>query len=481
MADNFNTIDDEGYKEWLTNHKGNFPYYNPASYTISKNNNQELVELFPVMASELIYNGSSKHLSSSDLGRAKSAGFTVCRLGSVGTLDIGPVLCYAKENNIKVTFMNGDFLLDTDKDGNVVSSGKGIKAYTGDLEIWLGGIGLSDEPTYSQIVGDTDEDDKLKSRYWNLLSQNPSCVVLINLVGAPVSYFMNEPVDDCKDSEIKKQRVYTEYVRAFQQNFKPSVFSYDLYPFSEFSKLLYEGISRIRFTDKCNGTNLHEGTVLFEEDNFYRPLWIYSSFQTLYNRPFWVFCQSMSFMVLNQQLFRPIAKENFLRFEAFMPLAFGAQGITYWTYAMRDNGSNESFFSAIMNRKGERTAVWYFAKRINDEIARYKDVFLNSKADPVIYLAPGETYIFPLTSGSLEFTCEKGLRISHLRNSTGEYLMIVNNSPFEYQNVVIKSGVSVILELTPITSNRDYNLPLASGNNQRILIPGGYRIFKIGG
>ena len=70
-----------------------------------------------------------------------------------------------------------------------------------------------------------------------------------------------------------------------------------------------------------------------------------------------------------------IAKESYLRYEAFTALAYGAQGIVYWTYGQRIPTPQEDYQSALVNLNGKKTATWYAAKKVNAEIRKFNNIF----------------------------------------------------------------------------------------------------------
>lgn len=482
------TIDPEDYKRWLAEQKlkgGNFPYYNPARNAILPSNADTRVapgtdappftSPFPIMASSIKYGDPDVVYDQEYLKEVKSCWFTVCGIGTISSGNIKKTLENAPLAGIAITCNTYNFQICHDENGNIPATGFGIKYLANGNENNLGGIGISDEPTYEELLAPPQTPADLKNDYWNLLDQNPQCVVYINLVGSPTDYHMDKNNPLMKDkTEENLKKVFTQYVQAFQDNFLPSVFSYDLYPFKEHSKLIYQGVAD-------NNSKDHQvGTIEFERENFYRALEIFASFSKTVQRPFWVFCQSMSFMVFSQNLYRPHAKEQYLRYESFVPLAYGAQGIRYWTYAMRNSNSFETYFSALLNRNGEKTASWYYAQKINKEIQTYRHVFLNSTVDRVTTLSPEETFEFTLGTCTFRVISEKKTIISHLKNEHGDFIVVVNENPFEYQNINVLVGRGLYVELTPEKSGGETNkvLPQLTGCS-RILIPGGYRIFRI--
>lgn len=474
----------EDYLEWLKSKvgDGNFPYYNPAPKVESSENDGSNTSLqFPIVASGLKYNNGSAYLPFENLKECKEAGFNICAQGAITTnwvpdtkiTQVRFSLSNARELNMKLMFSVWSFgskdlgIKDTFCKGETICNAE-----------YFGGICLADEPTYATIV---DPPGNLKETYKDFIDQETDYLFYINLIGSPVASFMPESVNP-DDSTLKDERtrVYKKYVQAFQDNFRPSLFSYDLYPFRQYSRLLYQGIPNINFWSEYNGIPIKEGTIVLEEENFFRDLDVFSEFGKKYNRPFWIFSQSMHFMVLTQQLARPVATENFLRYEIFMALAYGVQGVNYWTYCMRENNGTEAYFSALLNRDGGKTASWYYAKKINEEIQTYRHVFLNSSVDKVTVLSPEETFEFTLGTCSIHIISEKKIRVSHLKNENGDFIMVVNESPFEYQNIHIMVGRGQYVELTPEKSGGEPNQPLQQLSGcSRILTPGGYRIFQI--
>lgn len=453
-------VNPDDYKIWINKYDHNFPYINPSPYKIENGNK---IEQFPIIASSLLLD-KENNVIVEDIIKAYEAGFTIWSQNSTGMTAIYENLKLSQKENVNLitnnhTFYRGLYSVD----------------YLNKYLDALGGIWLADEPKYKFITGvipnpnaSTYEEqvNYLQSGYKNLMQQEPPIdrIITINLIGSPEKDWMSNP-----DSPTKPTfEDYKEYVRAFQDNFKPSYFSYDRYPIRENANLLYEGI---RDNLKYDG---NEGDITVD-DEFYDYLKFFHNFTSNkdIDRPFWVFCQSQSFMSLEFILYRPKALEQYLLFEAFGALAYGAKGIAYWSYAVATTNNRECFLSALTDRRNRPTAAWHFAKRVNAQIHKYSDIFLNAKLTQVKHPVP--------MSGKLEIQSDRpdAFMASTFTDDDAVYLMLTSRDPLNYQNLTIKTVYSNITELTPEKSGGEENVLLPAFKAiKRILIPGGFRIFK---
>lgn len=359
----------------------------------------------------------------------------------------------------------------------------------------MGILPLQDEPSYLQLIG---EDERkydqegnpimnLQEKYRYLMSQDDIwCPVLINLYGGAEKPVLEGNGDGCKDfdpnsKDQKEQEEYNQckldkyenYLDKFQKYFKPSVACFDLYPIREFINLIYSG-----FPDRVK-TKHHEGELEISYESFYRDLEFFHQFSYIYNRPFWTYVQSMCMMHAGKNdFFSPVQLEQYFRYEVFTALAYGAKAILYWTYGMRKNGGDEKYFSALLDRRNIETASWYFAQKVNQEVHLYEHIFVMGKNGGLykgnhpfgIDLSP----IFKITIKG-----DNELLASLFYTEKETYLMVVNCDVLEYQNFKISLTYGKVVELTPITSGGEINTQLKTGITERILPPGGYRIFQL--
>lgn len=470
----------------------NLPYYSPAPEGE-----------FPIVGSTLAYNKSGDYdiVEEKDMRIFNSCGFNVVLKNSLsfgGGKD-------NEGNQIPAYFEESLKNAEKIKDGQKICLRMIIgNSYFGSKDSshlnWLdkyysfGGIFLKDEPKMDEITatcksGMTEEacSKLLISRYDKIKDNYKDKLIYINLVGGPVGNFME--VDDANP-----QKSYRDYVEAFQDNFKPSFFCYDLYPITEVSRLFYEGtnVSLSKYDGKS------EGQVEVGYSQFYTDLELFNRMSQGSGRPFWAFCESMSYINLgNSALYRPVALEQYLRFEAFSAIAYGAKGIAYWTYGMRRNGIDdktnkvtESYISALLDRRDRKTASWYYAQKVNAEIKKYGTLLMNAEFIECRHTGNLEGYekeVIPVDLNgfepfkSIKSDKESGVIISVFTKSITEYyLVLVSKDVLEYQNIELEyDGLGELKELTPLKSNvSPDNSIIKATKIIRILPPGGYRIFQ---
>lgn len=492
MENNERIFSKEEYFDWINKFEENFKYYNPGRPLPG-----ETTESFPIIAGGAKYENTGV-IPKANLIEVKNCGFNVCSQGSMGAEGILQSLINAREVGIRITTRNYNFIhypIEGSFCGNV--DGK----YTCKYSQYVAGIFVFDEPTYNDLMGQTENGLRLMEDYQILMNRvlaynspnnsydPPSdsdltlqCYLGINLVGAPVAYFMPNP-DSWKDDP--GYEVYLQYLETFQHNFKPSYFSYDLYPISERAQLLYEGISPQPIV--YDGT---EGDISVDFYRFYKTAEVFSDFSSKHDRPFWAFCQGTSFMNIgNFKLYRPHALEQYLRYEAFTAIAYGAKAIQYWNYVVSTTNPNgyqtnfESYFSALTNRKDQKTASWYYARKINREIKKYEQIFINSTTIKILEATQSNSFKYSKLTHNIEISTnnDKGILISELslKNSAVNYFLIVSKDVLHYQRLSIKVSSGKFVELTPEVSLGEENKTLEIGTQSRILVPGGYRIIEV--
>lgn len=455
---NDNSISKEEYKNWISTISSNFPYLNPAIPRDIDGNLIGSEDIFPIISGGAVYNNGTKGIPLEIIREVKEAGFTVCFQSSIGYEALKKTLLLGQQEN-EMLISSNKYFLEEGYNGN-----KDLGWLT-----YLGGIRLWDEPTYDDIVGNT-ETNQLQTNYHALMTMKNYPVgrnVIINLIGGPEKKWMNPNLPAGTTYDLS---VFKEYVDAFQNYFKPSYFSYDRYPIREKSTLLTEGINS---NPKYDG----EGDITVD-DGFFQMLEFFSDYTTdpKIDRPFWTFCQALSFFQLKSPyLFRPIALEQYLRFEAFSALAFGAKGIFYWNYAMAVTTSEECYLSALTDRRGNKTASWYYAQKVNSEIHKYRDIFLNAKFQKAAIMENGSLTFLSLRIASSN---KKGVCASFFTKGLFGYIVLINTDPLNYQNLLITTKLE-LTELTPDRSGGQENLkiPVTKIPYPSTLIPGGYRIF----
>lgn len=205
----------------------------------------------------------------------------------------------------------------------------------------FGGISQVDEPDYYQLTEFSTLYHCYKFIYSSLFDHYKYLNNLIynNLAGGVIS---------------DKQ-----YMKLYNKNFTPSFYSYDAYP-----------IRKVQW-------GVYLDTVYFYNDlEFFSSRYGRSTLKEPLKRiPFWAFYLGTGYTLQNLSEFHPAPTEPYLRIAAFSALGYGAKGISCWVYHQRPN-TEEIYFGAPIDLEDNKTAAWYYVKKINKEISKYNDVFL---------------------------------------------------------------------------------------------------------
>lgn len=189
---------------------------------------------------------------------------------------------------------------------------------------------------------------------------------------------------------------YADYVHKFIQQVPVQQLSFDHYPVKE--------------------TTLEKG--------WYENLEIISADAKKVQKPFWAFALAVTF---NTHHMTTVAE---LRLQLYSNLAYGAQGIQYFTYWTPPGGELD-FHDAPLTADGKRSEVYDRIRLVNTEIKRLSWIFLG---DSVITVAhTGETIPrgtmrltkLPAPVKVLE-TTGSGAVVSELKNGENHFLLIVN-------------------------------------------------------
>lgn len=305
----------------------------------------------------------------------------------------------------------------------------------------VGGWEFRDEPKFADL-------DMFEGIFKVMTETDSSHIIHLNVVGEMAKDFVGPHTPDIPS-----------YLDTLQAKFAPGVWSYDVYP--------------LKVLD-------NNGILLVDYDRFYSDLEAFSDMSRKTNRPFWAYCQSVGFR--QGRICKPVPKEEYLRFEAFSALAYGAQGLIYWTYRQcRDVPSVDfQYLDGPVNIYGDKTEVWFAAKKVNDEINRYNDVFLNAELENVAHtgkrLYQSTTRMPESGFGPLRNfkSGDSGVMVSHLKNGKGNYYVIVSHDVEQSQKIGFRLEKG--RRIKSITDGKIY-----VGNGKRYsltLPPGGYAILR---
>ncbi len=243
-------------------------------------------------------------------------------------------------------------------------------------------------------------------------------------------------------------KTYEEYMRRFVDEVDIPMISYDFYP------------------------------IVRDNDSIFVRPWFYENLETAArvardtSRPFWSFC------LATEHGPYPMPTAVHLRHEAFSALAYGAQGLQYFTYWNPKKQDSESwdYKNAPINRAGNRTGVWYLIRDLNREIQALSSVFLGAELIDVAHT--DET--IPEGTRPLEQLPPKfskidsngiGLIVSRLKNGDDNYVMLVNRDINQSQTIDIEMSADV-RRVLPDGS-------LVSDDSRRVIIaPGDYVLYN---
>lgn len=339
--------------------------------------------------------------------------------------------------NLNLKLIPSSKLLKSDKSKSFVKTYRNKK----EIVAW----NFVDEPQYKDLP-------QLKEFYQGILNTDQKRPILVNLVGV----FNQKYSGDSPD--------YISYMDTIKKIFNPLIWSFDTYPI-------------VRYKDKDK--------FIVEYDPFYFNLECFSKFTRKLNSSFMTYSQSLSVVFNNGNVF-PEAKASYLRFEAFSSLAYGAQGIVYWTYGQRESNTKEHYTSALIDLNGKKYPAWYSAREVNQEIKAYNRVFYKSRlidcrhTGDNVYRGTRKLVgafgpITHITSGG------KGVLASLLQTDGRNYLIIVSHDPFGFQNVRLKFDSKYkVKELKTKKKDNIKVLDIVEVNGliKRKLDAGGYAIFE---
>lgn len=372
-----------------------------------------------------------------DLNGVKDCGFNLC-MGSMTNNQIEKLLEYMEGSGLKLMIHSPSFLYNSkDKTEKWKREIPQVVKKFKDNPL-VAGWEFKDEPKWDDLP-------ELRKRWELLRKTDPDHFILINLVGELAKDFTGP----CK--------TLTAYLDSIQNVFDMDVWSSDFYPI---------WIRNGKFSVNYRG--------------FYGDLAAYAAKSKATGIPMWAYCESMEYTSKHHS--RPAATVPYLTFEAFSALAYGAQGLVYWTYWQRPSNSVETYKSALVDLDGKKTKAWYAAKSVNQQVKVLSPVFLGAQMIECLHTGvidmPGTLPYIGRFGPLEELTNDvKGVLVSHLKNGDHNYLLVVNHDVISRQKIKMKFRNDVKVSELKVGSNkftkkevkRNYNTTLSSG---------GYVIFE---
>jgi hypothetical protein len=175
---------------------------------------------------------------------------------------------------------------------------------------------------------------------------------------------------------------------------------------------------------------------------YYENLEIISSAARDAGKPFWAFALAVAHGPY------PVPTAAELRLQVYSDLAYGAQGIQYFTY-WTPTGTRWNFHDAPIDSAGARTAVYDRVKEVNAEIQKVAGVFMGSKIVSIGHtgteLPRGTKAFEPFPPFKAVETPNGGAVISRLEKDGATFLAVVNRDYKNYLNlnITLDSGARV--------------------------------------
>ncbi len=191
---------------------------------------------------------------------------------------------------------------------------------------------------------------------------------------------------------------YREYVSRFAKEVPLHFLSFDSYPLTS-----AEGVY----------SKWHQNLEIFSDE------------AKKLGKPFWAFAQSILFDNFHEE-----PSLATMRVQMFTNLAYGAQGLQYFTY-WQPVSPAEDFRGGPITLEGKRTAVYDYIKTLNQEIRNLSGVFYGSKVKLLQYTGkkiPLGTMRLTTLPEPLKLmdTGGKSALVSVLENGNQRFIVIVN-------------------------------------------------------
>lgn len=232
---------------------------------------------------------------------------------------------------------------------------------------------------------------------------------------------------------------YKEYVNDFNTKFKPEFISYDFYT------IYYRQGSPELITDP----------QMFENLEIIRDIALTA------NKDFWAFCLTTSHRISANGTLFPEPNIGFMRLYVYSDLAYGAQGIQYFTYWLPASSLDPSkdyygahWISAPISFEGVKGPTYDLLKTINTEIKNLSFVFADAKVKWVRHTGttvPKGTTKLTTELGNTPFTkliSSGGVIVTLLEKGENSYLVVVNRDPAKKIDLTleVKSAVKRVLK-----------------------------------
>lgn len=211
---------------------------------------------------------------------------------------------------------------------------------------------------------------------------------------------------------------YEAHIREFTTTVELPCYSFDHYPI----------LSRNELSTSNVPWRVSDG------DCYYNPIWyenleMFAAEMKRVDKPFWAFALSTAHV--NPPVgYYPIPTRAALRLQQYSNLAYGAQGLQFFTYWNPGFGKPYFYHEAPINRSGRRSVVYDRLREVIQEIQARAFVFVGARMESVWHtgaeIPRGTKPLGELPAFVRSLSSSDGCVVSHLKNDGVEYLMVLS-------------------------------------------------------
>lgn len=254
---------------------------------------------------------------------------------------------------------------------------------------------------------------------------------------------------------------YDDYCHHWMRDVGVGFLSYDLYPVRQYI----------------------ESGEIYLEPGFFHNLEIVSKLSKYYNTKFWAFAHSVASNCGKPGVKYPVPEEDHMRVQIFGNLAYGAQGLQYFTYKCPNPYGGYTYTDAPIDVNNQRTPQWYMVQRINKDVHALTWVYLGAEMLRVGHTnatAPeGCTKLTPemLPAGVKSVNHGEGnpgLCVSMLQNGKNLFMMVFNGDIHKTQTATVVTTAAMKRVLMEGTTE-----DVAAGTYTHTLTPGHFALYLV--
>ena len=191
------------------------------------------------------------------------------------------------------------------------------------------------------------------------------------------------------------------------------------------------------------------------------------------NKPFWAFALSVAHGSY------PVPTLAEIRLQVFANLAYGAQGIQYFTYWTPRNKSQYAYHHGPIDDDNKRTDVYEMIRTVNREIQNLTDVFLSAKVISIWHtgkdIPAGTQRLIEPPEGIRKISIKgEGAIVSLIENGKQRYVIIVNKDFNQSMKLYIKGYRTLERVFKDINKEKSKRKAFAL-----LVEPGGIAVFSI--